>query len=124
MIDYSTWNRPTDAEIEGIQKVNQTTGYENDNFTDDEVLKIVLDRSEFAGQCDVTVWILSEVHPRFRHDPEKRYVVQIVFYEVENVEIADFNHQNVISAFLVKQQEDQKLGILIGSKFGGDITML
>jgi hypothetical protein len=116
------WGVPTSAEVEGIQAVNAITGFENDNFTDDEILKILLDSSQYLGQRDMTVWILAETRRRVREDPSSSswYEVQIAFYEmeIEKLELWDFNQQNVISSFLVKRQEDGKLGASVTGKYG------
>jgi hypothetical protein len=114
--DTTGFQPATDAEVEGIEAVNKLTGFENDNFTNDEVLKVLLDSSH-KGQCDLTMWVAPETKQRAS---PSWYEVQITFYEIEieTLELWDFNYQNVISNFLVKRQDDGKLHVLLSSKFG------
>jgi len=114
--DATGFQVATDAEVEGIEAVNKLTRFENDNFTNDEVLKVLLDSSH-KGQCDLTMWVAAETKQRAS---PPWYEVQITFYEieVETLELWDFNYQNVISNFLVKRQDDGKLHVLLSSKFG------
>ncbi len=93
-IDYTGWREATNAEIEGISALSEATGFAKNIFPDCEILKILLDRSEYAGQHDLTLWILTITDHRLRQiQPGKPsgYIVQIAFYEVEDVEIGDFN---------------------------------
>jgi hypothetical protein len=118
--DASGYDEPTDAEIEGIEAVYQITGF--DNFSSYEIVKVLLDRSQYRGQKDLTVWIAAESQRRVQDDPNSSslYEVQITFYdlEIEQLELWDFNHQNVIWYVLVKRHEDGKLAVLLTSTFG------
>lgn len=118
--DASGYDKPTDTEVQGIQALYQTTGF--DNFADYEILKVLLDSSQYRGQQDLTVWMLAETRRHAQDDPTSSswYEVQITFYdlEIEQLELWDFNHQNVISEFLVKRQDDGNLAVLIRSVFG------
>jgi hypothetical protein len=120
--DITGYDDPTEAEVEGIRALRQTTGFDKDNFTNDEILKLLLDSSQYRGQSDLTIWMLVATRPRIQDDPTSCswYEVQITFYdlEIEELELWDFNAQNVISSFLVKRQEDGKLAVLMPSKFG------
>ncbi len=118
--DTTGYEAPTDAEVDGIGAVYQTTGF--GDFADYEILKVLLDSSGHGGQRDLTVWILAERRRRVQDDPNSScwFEVQITFYElqIEELELWDFNQQNVIWYFIVKRQDDGKLAALIGSKFG------
>ena len=118
--DTTGYHAPTETEVEGIEAIYQTTGF--DNFPDYEILKILLDSSEYRGQSDLTMWMLAETRRRDRDDPNSSswYEVQIAFreIEIETLELWEFNHQNVIRSFLVKREDDGKLAVLLASTFG------
>lgn len=124
--EYAGWIGVTqDTEIEGITAVIEATGYAENIFPDCEVLKVLLDRSEYPRQRDLTLWILTMTHRRLTEanaNAPSWYAVQITFYKIEELDLGGFNEQNVISGLLVKRA--QKLGVWIRDTYGVGMRFL
>ena len=93
------------------------------NFHDGEVLKLILDRTGPTLTVDVLLTNLSPA--RYEGLPpgdESPHLVTIRFDGVEDLRLADFNHQNVIQE-LVLTQEEGRLKVEAPSLFGADFSL-
>ena len=105
--------------IKGFERIVQTLGFES--FADYEVLRVTLTRS-FNPTLEIIV--LTSRSPQNREaDPSgpHYYIVRLLFRGIEEVEIEDFNHQNVIH-FLEQTKVDDRWKIHFAGIFGMDCS--
>lgn len=84
------------------------------SFHDAEVMRITLSRGKEPGDCskfsaDINVYYTEEINkgtPQYEIIRIKDNVLTIEFYDVENVSIDGFNHQNVIDDLILKDMGD------------------
>ena len=90
------------------------------NFHDGEVVKLILDRRGPTLTVDVLLTNLSpRSYEKLPPGNEIPHLVTIRFDEVEDLQLDDFNHQNVIQD-LVLTPDDARLKVQVPSLFGAD----
>jgi hypothetical protein len=105
--------------IKGFERIVQTLGFQN--FADYEVLRVTLTRN-FSPTLEIIV--LTNRSPQKRDaDPSgpDHYIVRLLFRDVEDVELEDFNHQNVIQ-YLAQTKVDDRWKIHFAGIFGMDCS--
>lgn len=93
------------------------------NFHDGEVVKLILDRRGPTLTVDVLLTNLSpRSYEKLPPGNEIPHLVTIRFDEVEDLQLDDFNHQNVIQD-LVLTPDDARLKVQVPSLFGADFSL-
>ena len=93
------------------------------NFHDGEVLKLILDRRGPTVTVDVLLTNLSATkYETLPPGEERPHLVTLRFDGVEDLQLADFNYQNVIQE-LVLTQEEGRLKVEVPSLFGADFSL-
>jgi hypothetical protein len=111
----------SESEINGISELYDAVGFET-SFHDAEVLRIILDRAQ-GEPCLLALFQVPTGKMRIeaQADYPHWYKVEIAFFEIEDLEIQNFNHQNVIQNIAVASR-GQRTQIWIASLYGVDIT--
>lgn len=95
------------------------------SFHDSEILRIELSRSlevrrpNTVLRMDIYVFISSpEIDARGYYKLENPSVVSFLFEDIDDLDIEDFNHQNVIEELLFSRIVDGRIEVKIHSIFG------
>lgn len=107
----------TENQVEGITAVFEAVGFET-SFHDSEVLNITLDRSQRVSALTVSILTRQSLWPTEK-DPDRPryYIVRMMFSDIDEFELENFNHQNVIQSIVVTEQ-DGRLKIWIAGLYG------
>ena len=88
-------------------------------FHDAEITKVELDRELPDLIMTIYTFLLSkEIDEKGFLKKQKECLITFQFGSLKNLEISNFNHQNVISGLVFKPTADNEIEVLINSIYG------
>ena len=109
------------SKIEGFEKVVQAIGFET-TFHDSEVLRVELNRVGEAPSLTICLLTRRSLWPTEK-DPSDPlfYLVWLKFHDIDQLELQDFNHQNVLGGW-VETEANGDLKFWFATVFGVDCS--
>ncbi len=84
------------------------------SFHDAEILKVDLDREKFSLEMELyTFLMLKELDKSGHYKLDKECIITFRFLSIEELELVDFNQQNVISRLDFEQVDDGNIKVII-----------
>ena len=100
-----------DKRIEGLETAEELLGH-HINLSNAEVVSVHLDRR--VPSITIVVFV------PFINNYTTPYILTFVFDDVDNIQLENFNHQNVLMNFVLEPQEG-RIAASFWSKFGVEI---
>jgi len=105
----------------GFERVVQKVGFET-VFHDAEVLRVELRRTGTKPTLEVVILTGRSLREsEIDQSSHRYYIVRLLFRGIEDVELEEFNHQNVIQS-LVQTQVDDRWKVHFAGIFGLDLS--
>jgi hypothetical protein len=112
------------TKLHGSELIEEKFGYWP-NFHDAEILTISLDRVDPSLSIRILIghWHLGETPAESRID--KHYEADLLFHDIDSLELWDFNHQNVIGSLTLSlvterrwSRDEERIKVEIETAFG------
>lgn len=89
------------------------------SFHDAEILNVELDRKVPSLQLRVYTFLMNkEITKKGYYKRINQCIITFRFLSIDNVNLSDFNHQNVIFGFCFKEIRNGNINVVISSAYG------